>query len=56
MWHGEMRKEAEFLNTMGTVAHYSVEQGQPHRMDTLAGANSGRLFDGFEETQKGCSK
>jgi poly(3-hydroxybutyrate) depolymerase len=56
MWHGEMKKEAEFLRSKGTLARYSVEQGQPHRMDTLAGANAGRLFDGFEEAENGCSK
>jgi len=56
MWHGEMQKEAEFLRSKGTVARYTVEKGQPHRLDTLAGANATRLFDGFEETQKGCSK
>jgi len=55
MWHGEMKKEAEFLRSKGTVARYSVEKGQPHRIETLAGANAGRLFDGFEETKKGCS-
>jgi poly(3-hydroxybutyrate) depolymerase len=56
MWHGEMRKEAEFLRSKGTLARYSVEKDQPHRLDTLADANAGRLFDGFEETRKGCSK
>jgi poly(3-hydroxybutyrate) depolymerase len=57
MWHGEMKKEAEFLRSKGTVARYSVEQGQPHRMETLAGANAGRLFEGFEEAEKGgCTK
>jgi predicted peptidase len=56
MWHGEMNKEAEFLRSKGTVARYTVEKGQPHRMETLAGANASRLFDGFEETKKGCSK
>jgi predicted peptidase len=56
MWHDEMRREAEFLRSKGTVASYTVEKGQPHRMETLAGANAGRLFDGFEETKKGCSK
>ena len=55
MWHGEMKREAEVLRAKGTVAHYSVEMGQPHRLDTLAGPNAGRLFDGFEETEKGCS-
>jgi predicted peptidase len=56
MWHPEMKKEAELLRSKGTVARYTVEKGQPHRMETLAGANAGRLFDGFEETKKGCSK
>jgi poly(3-hydroxybutyrate) depolymerase len=56
MWHGEMKKEAEFLRSKGTLARYTVEKGQPHRLDTLAGANAGRLFDGFEETKKGCSQ
>src|SRR5437016_12038654 len=56
MWHGEMKKEAEFLRSKGTVARYTVEKGQHHRLETLAGANAGRLFDGFEETRKGCSK
>jgi predicted esterase len=56
MWHNEMEKEAEFLRSKGTIARYTVEKGQPHRLETLAGASAGRLFDGFEETEKGCSK
>jgi poly(3-hydroxybutyrate) depolymerase len=54
MWHGEMRKEAQFLRSRGAVANYTVEKGQPHRMETLAGTHAGRLFDGFEQTKKGC--
>jgi predicted peptidase len=56
MWHPEMKKEAELLRSKGTVARYTVEKGQPHRLETLAGANAGRLFAGFEESKKGCSK
>jgi predicted esterase len=56
MWHDEMKREAEFLRSRGAVARYTVEKGQPHRLETLAGANAGRLFDGFEETKKGCNK
>jgi poly(3-hydroxybutyrate) depolymerase len=56
MWHGEMKQEAEFLRSKGAVARYTVEKGQPHRLETLAGANAARLFEGFEETKKGCSK
>ncbi len=53
-WHSEMQREVEFLRARGTVARYSLEKGQPHRIETLVGANASRLFDGFEETKKGC--
>jgi len=56
MWHGEMKQEAEYRRSKGTVARYTVEKGQPHRLDTLAGASAARLFDGFEEARKGCRK
>jgi poly(3-hydroxybutyrate) depolymerase len=56
MWHGEMKREAEFLRSKGTLARYTVEKGQPHRLETLAGANAGRLFNGFEEAEKGCTQ
>ncbi|MBI2188024.1 MAG: hypothetical protein HYU37_13055 [Acidobacteria bacterium] len=54
MWHGEMQREAEFLRSRGTLARYTVEKGQPHGIETLAGAAAGRLFEGFEEARKGC--
>ena len=55
MWHDEMKREADFLRSKGTVARYTVEKGQPHRLETLADASASRLFDGFEETKNGCS-
>lgn len=55
MWHSEMKKEVEFLQSKGDIARYSVEKGQPHRLNTLAGASAGRLFEGFETARKGCS-
>jgi len=55
-WHDEMKQEAEFLRSKGAVARYAVEKSQPHRLETLAGANASRLFDNFEETKKGCSR
>ena len=55
-WHDEMQREQQFLSAKGTVARYTVEKGQPHGLDTLAGANATRLFDGFEQTKKGCAK
>ena len=53
-WHGEMEREAEFLRSRGSVARYTVERGQPHRLETLAGSGAARLFDGFEAAQRGC--
>ncbi len=55
-WHDEMQGEVEYLNSLGTLARYTIEKGQPHRIETLAGANAHRLFEGFEETKKGCVK
>ena len=53
-WHDEMKREVEFLQSKGTLARYSVEKGQPHGINTLTGASAARLFEGFEETKKGC--
>lgn len=53
-WHDEMRREAEFLRSKGTLAHYTIEKGQAHRLETLAGPNAARLFDGFDSTKNGC--
>jgi predicted esterase len=54
MWHGEMKQETEYLRSKGTLARYAVEKGQPHRLDTLAGDNAARLFEGFEQARKSC--
>jgi poly(3-hydroxybutyrate) depolymerase len=54
-WHEEMKREAEFLRSKGDIAKYTVEKGQPHRLETLAGDHAERLFEGFEEARKGCS-
>jgi poly(3-hydroxybutyrate) depolymerase len=55
-WHDEMQREVKFLSSRGTVAKYSEEKGQPHRIETLADASASRLFDGFEATKQGCSR
>ena len=56
MWHSEMKREADYLSSKGTLARYTVEIGQPHGIETLRGDQAGRLFDGFEETVNGCSQ
>lgn len=53
-WHDEMKSEADALRAKGTLARYTVERGQPHRIETLAGDHAGRLFDNFDEARKGC--
>ena len=55
-WHDEMRREASFLSAAGTVARYVLEQRQGHRLESLAGTNAGRLFDGFDEANTGCTR
>jgi predicted peptidase len=55
-WHEEMEREAEFLTAEGGVARYVLERGQGHRLETLAGAQAARLFDGFEEAGRGCAR
>lgn len=55
-WQDLMKKQAEEFQAKGIEAHYTVEKGQPHRLETLAGANAARLFDLFEKAQHGCGK
>jgi predicted peptidase len=55
-WQNLMKKQAAEFRAKGMTAQYTVEKGQPHRLETLAGPNAGRLFDLFEQAQQGCGK
>ena len=55
-WQGLMKMQTDEFRAHGVDAHYTVEKGQPHRLETLAGANASRLFDLFEKAQHGCGK
>jgi poly(3-hydroxybutyrate) depolymerase len=55
-WHDEMRREVEYLKSKGDIAQYTVDKGQPHRLDTLSGEGASRLFAGFEQARKGCTQ
>jgi predicted peptidase len=55
-WQPLMQKQTAEFRAKGMTANYTVEKGQPHRLDTLAGPNSGRLFDLFERAKHGCGK
>jgi predicted esterase len=55
-WQPLMQKQAAEFRAKGMTATYTVEKGQPHRLDTLAGPNAGRLFDLFDQAKNGCGK
>jgi predicted esterase len=55
-WQPLMQKQASEFRAKGMTAQYIVEKGQPHRLDTLAGENAGRLFDLFEQAKLGCGR
>jgi predicted peptidase len=55
-WQDLMEMQAKSFRAQGMTATYTVEKGQPHRLETLAGANSHRLFELFEKAQHGCGK
>ena len=53
-WHREMEREVEYLRSTGDIARYTMDRGQPHRLQTLTGAGAARLFEGFEQARRGC--
>lgn len=55
-WQPLMQRQAAEFRAKGMTATYTVEKGQPHRLETLAGANAGRLFDLFDQAKNGCGK
>lgn len=55
-WQDLMQKQASDFRAKGMTAQYTVEKGQPHRLETLAGANAGRLFDLFDKAKDGCGR
>jgi len=55
-WKEEMQQQAAQFRAKGTTVRITVEKGQSHRLDTLAGDGAARLFNQFEEARQGCSK
>ena len=55
-WQPLMQKQTAEFNAHGINAKYTVEKGQPHRIDTLAGPRASRLFDIFDQAAQGCAK
>jgi poly(3-hydroxybutyrate) depolymerase len=55
-WQDLRQKQASEFRAKGMTAQYTVEKGQPHRIETLAGPGAARLFDLFEQAKHGCGK
>jgi predicted peptidase len=55
-WQPLMQKQTAEFRAKGMTATYTVEKGQPHRLETLAGPNAARLFDLFDQAKNGCGK
>jgi poly(3-hydroxybutyrate) depolymerase len=51
-WNSRMKEQAEQLRSQGLHVQFSVEEGQPHVMQTLEGPGAARLFDQLEEARK----
>jgi poly(3-hydroxybutyrate) depolymerase len=55
-WAGAMKEQSEQFRALGYKVRFTVEKGQPHILQTLAGDGAARLFDQFEEARHGCGK
>ena len=55
-WTDEIQQQASMLKKKGLHVRFTMEKGQPHRLDTFAGDGAKRLFDQFEEARRGCEK
>jgi len=55
-WRDDMLDQAARFKAKGVKVTTSVEKGQPHRIETLAGDGAKRLFAHFEQTYPACGE
>ena len=53
-WLDAMKQQSEQFRAKGYKVRFTVEAGQAHRLETLAGDGAARLFDQFEQARRGC--
>lgn len=54
-WAGDEQEQSASFRTKGMKVKFSIEKGQGHVMTTLEGAGAARLFENFEEAERGCA-
>jgi poly(3-hydroxybutyrate) depolymerase len=53
-WRQPVKDQSEMLRQKGFKVHFTIEPGQEHSLETLAGTGSKRLFDQMEEAARTC--
>ncbi|HTW63365.1 MAG TPA: hypothetical protein VME17_02065 [Bryobacteraceae bacterium] len=53
-WRDAMKQQSDQFRALGYKVRFTVEAGQPHILQTLAGEGAARLFDQFDEARHGC--
>lgn len=51
-WRADMEQQSALFRKQGMSVQFTVEHGQEHSIETLAGAGSARLFQDFEACKK----
>src|SRR5205809_269196 len=54
-WLTPIQRQSELLDQKGLRVHFTIEPGEGHGIQTLAGEGAHRLFDQFEQASRGCS-
>jgi len=53
-WLDAMKQQSEQFRSLDYKIRFTVEAGQAHRLETLAGDGAARLFDQFDLARRGC--
>ena len=54
-WLTPIQRQSELLEQKGLRVHFTIEPGEGHGIQTLAGEGAHRLFDQIEQPARGCN-
>jgi len=54
-WLTPIQRQSELLDQKGLRFHFTIEPGEGHGIQTLAGEGAHRLFDQIEQPARGCN-